>query len=123
MSEAKAGEYPLTPAELDLACAADLKAYAVYLDWMLGMARQNVVTHQDELEAAKGRILVLEAEVANLKVELHAEKAGRAGRVTSKRTRDTCRANGALGGRPRTRPPVDPDAPKRPRGRPSKREA
>jgi hypothetical protein len=122
MSEAKAGAYPLTPAELDLACAADLKAYAVYLDWMLGMARQNVVTHQDELEAAQGRILALEAEIARLRVELHAEKAGRAGRVTSARKRETCRANGALGGRPRTRPPVDPDAPKRPRGRPRKAE-
>jgi hypothetical protein len=76
--------------------------------------------HQDALENALGRILKLEAELATLKVELHAERARRAGRATSPRKRETCRANGAMGGRPRTRPPVDPDAPKRPRGRPRK---
>jgi len=120
MSKEKAGEYPLTDAELDVASAADLKAYAVYLDWMLDMARRNAVTHQDALEAAQLRSLKLEAEVATLKLELHGERARRAGRATSPRKRETCRANGALGGRPRTRPPVDPDAPKRPRGRPRK---
>jgi hypothetical protein len=122
MSKEKAGEYPLTDAELDIASAADLKAYAVYLDWMLDMARRNAVVHQDALENALGRILKLDAEVATLKVELHAERARRAGRATSPRKRETCRANGALGGRPRTRPPVDPNAPKRPRGRPRKTE-
>jgi hypothetical protein len=120
MSTEKAGAYPLTDKELDSASVADLKAYAVYLDWMLDMARKNAVTHQDALEAAQLRNLLLEAELAALKVELHAEKARRAGRATSARKRQTCRANGALGGRPRTRPPVDPNAPKRPRGRPRK---
>jgi hypothetical protein len=120
MSTEKAGAYPLTDKELDSASAADLKAYAVYLDWMLDMARRNAVTHQDALEAEQLRSLKLEAELATLKVELHAERARRAGRATSPRKRETCRANGALGGRPRTRPPVDPNAPKRPRGRPRK---
>jgi hypothetical protein len=122
MSERKAGEYPLTDKELDVASAADLKGYAIWLDVLLETARANVVVHQDALENALGRILKLEAEVATLKVELHAERARRAGRSTSSRKRDACRANGALGGRPRTRPPVDPDAPKRPRGRPRKTE-
>jgi len=120
MSERKAGEYPLTDKELDSASAADLKAYAIWLDFLLETARANVVVHQDALENALGRILKLDAEVATLKVELHAEKARRAGRATSPRKRDACRANGARGGRPRTRPPVDPEAPKRPRGRPRK---
>jgi len=120
MSKEKAGEYPLTDAELDVASAADLKAYAVYLDFFLDTVRRNVVHHQDELEVAKGRVLALEAEVATLKLELHGERARRAGRATSPRKRETCRANGALGGRPRTRPPRDPNAPKRPRGRPRK---
>lgn len=120
MSAEKAKQYPLTDAELDSASAAELKGYAIWLDFLLETARANVVVHQDALENALGRILKLEAELATLKVELHAERARRAGRATSPRKRESCRANGALGGRPRTRPPVDPDAPKRPRGRPRK---
>ena len=120
MSEHKAGEYPLTNAELDLASAADLKAYVIWQDWMLDSARKNVVAHQDLLEAATGRILSLEADLAVVMVKLHSERSRTAGRATSAKKREACRRNGALGGRPRTRPPVDPDAPKRPRGRPRK---
>ena len=120
MSTEKAGEYPLTDKELDSAGLADLKGYAIWQDLMLDFARANVVVHQDALEVALGRTLKLEAELATLKLELHSERSRRAGRSTSHAKKAACRRNGALGGRPRTRPPVDPDAPKRPRGRPRK---